>query len=95
MIVDGSVSRSSGEILVLSVCDVRETPGVTILLGQTKVDNVDLVCTVGDPHKEIVGLDVTMDEMARVNVLDSIELFHHINTQSTIRLHQNCEIRCN
>lgn len=36
--------------------------GVTVLLGQTKVDNVDLVTTLANAHEEVVGLDVTVDE---------------------------------
>ena len=43
MCVDGRVSRGSREILVLSVRDVLVAAGVAVLLGQTKVDDVDQV----------------------------------------------------
>lgn len=45
--------------------------GVTVLLGETKVDNVDLVATLADAHEEVVGLDITVDEGLGVNVLDA------------------------
>jgi hypothetical protein len=47
---------------------------VPVLLGQTKIDHVDLVAALADTHEEVVGLDVAVDEVAGVNVLDSGEL---------------------
>ncbi len=38
------------------------------LLGQSEVDDIDLVATFADAHQEIVGLDVMMNEVARVDV---------------------------
>jgi hypothetical protein len=37
---------------------------VAVLLGETEIDDVDLVPTFSDAHQEIVGLDITMDEVA-------------------------------
>lgn len=45
--------------------------GVTVLLGETKVDNIDLVATLADTHEEVIGLDVTVDEGLGVDVLDA------------------------
>lgn len=69
--VDRGVTGSSGEVLVLTVGDVQVRLGVTVLLGETKVDHVDLVSALADAHQEVVGLDVTVNEVARVNVLDA------------------------
>jgi len=69
--VDAGVTSSTGQVLVLTVRDVEVSLGVTVLLGQTKVDNVDLVSTLADSHEEVVGLDVTVDEGLGVNVLDA------------------------
>ena len=44
---------------------------VTVLLGETKVDHIDLVAAFADTHKEIIGLDVSMDKIAGVDVLDT------------------------
>lgn len=45
--------------------------GVTVLLGKTKVDHVDLVTTLADAHQEVVGLDVAVNERLGVDVLDA------------------------
>jgi hypothetical protein len=69
--VDGSVTGGTGEVLVLTVGDVEVSLRVTVLLGETKVDDVDLVSTLANTHKEVVRLDIAVDEVAGVNVLDT------------------------
>jgi hypothetical protein len=44
---------------------------VTILLGQTEVDDIDLVAALANAHEEVVGLDITVDERLGVDVLDA------------------------
>ena len=66
--VDGSVTSRARQVLVLTVRDVEVSLGVTVLLGQTEVDDVDLVAALANTHQEVVGLDVTMDEVTRVDV---------------------------
>jgi hypothetical protein len=48
--------------------------GVAELFGETKVDDVDLVSALPYTHQEIVGLDVAVDKVARVDVLNSRDL---------------------
>jgi hypothetical protein len=48
--------------------------GIAILLGKTEIDDVDLIATLSNSHEEVVGFDVTMDEVARVDVLDTGDL---------------------
>lgn len=43
---------------------------VTVLLGETEIDDVDLIAPLTDAHQEVVRLDVTVDEGLGVNVLD-------------------------
>ena len=50
MSVDTSVSRGAGQILVLSVRDVLVCPCVAVLLGQTKVNDVDEVSLLSQTH---------------------------------------------
>lgn len=69
--VDGGIPGRSGQVLVLSVGNVEVRLGVTVLLGETKVDNIDLVTTLADTHEEVIGLDVTVDEGLGVDVLDA------------------------
>ena len=73
--VDGCVAGSTRQVLVLAVRDVQMGLGVTELLGKTKVNNVDLVAATANAHNEVVGLDIAMDEVARVNVLDARDLW--------------------
>jgi hypothetical protein len=69
--VDTGVTSSTGQVLVLTVRDVEVSLRVTVLLGQTKVDNVDLVSTLADTHEEVIRLNVAVDERLGVDVLDA------------------------
>ena len=68
MRVDAGVASSAGQVLVLPVGNMKVGLWVSELLGQTKVDDVYLVSAFADAHQEVVGLDVTMDEVTRVDV---------------------------
>lgn len=69
--IDGGITSSTGQVLVLAVRDVEVRLRVTILLGQTEIDDVDLVTTLANAHQEVVGFDITMDEGLGVDVLDA------------------------
>ena len=45
--------------------------GVTVLLGNTEINHVDLVSALSNAHQEVVGLDITVDEGLGVDVLDT------------------------
>lgn len=72
--VDGGVTGGTSQVLVLAVGNMEMGLWVTEFLRKTKVDNVDLVATFSNAHQEVVGLDVTMDEVAGVDVLDTRDL---------------------
>ena len=69
--VDASVSSGPSQVLVLTVRDVEVSLWVTIFLGEAKVDDIDLVATFANTHKEVVRFDVPMDEGFGVDVLDA------------------------
>lgn len=69
--VDGGITGSTGQVLVLSVRNVEVSLGVSVLLGQTEIDNVDLVATLANAHEEVVGLDISVNEGLGMDVLDS------------------------
>ena len=75
---------SAGEVLVLSVGDVLPRPVVAVLLGKTKVYQEQLVAVPPDPHQEVVGLDVAVDEVLVVDILDPPD---HLVGQHEDRLH--------
>ena len=67
--VDGGVSGSASEVLALPVGDVLAVP-LDVALGQSEVDEEDLVRGLVEADAEVVGLDVPVDEVAVVDVLD-------------------------
>lgn len=68
--VDAGISSSTRQVLVLTVGDMEVRLWVTVLLGETEIDDIDLITALADAHQEIVGFDVSMDERFRVNILD-------------------------
>jgi hypothetical protein len=50
--------------------DVKMGLQVPELLRETKIDDIDLVATLTDPHEEVVGHDIPVDEVLRVDVLN-------------------------
>jgi hypothetical protein len=62
--VDGGIAGGSSQVLVFSVGDMEMGLGISVLLRETKVNDVDLVTALADTHQEVVGLDITMDEIA-------------------------------
>jgi hypothetical protein len=71
MSVDRCISSSTSQVLVLTVRNVEVSLWVTVLLGQTEIDNIDLVTTLTNTHEEVVWLDITVDEGFGVNVLNA------------------------
>jgi hypothetical protein len=71
MSVDGSISSSTGQVLVLTVWNVEMCLGVAVLLGQTEIDNVDLVSTLANAHEEVIRFDVTVNEGFGVDILNA------------------------
>jgi hypothetical protein len=69
--VDGSITSSTGQILVLPIRDMEVGLWVTVLLGQTEINDIDLVTTLANSHEEVVRLDVTVDEGLGVDVLNA------------------------
>ena len=69
--VDGGISSSTSQVLVLSVRDMEVSLGIAVFLGQTKVNNVNLVAALANAHEEVVWLDITVDEGLGVDVLNS------------------------
>lgn len=69
--VDTGITGSTSQVLVLTVRDMEVSLGVTVLLGETKVDHVDLIATFANAHQKVVRLDITVDEGLGVDVLDA------------------------
>ena len=55
---------------------------IAILLSQAEINNIHLIRSSAKAHKEIVRLDITMQETLWVYILDA--------TYQLVRKHQNC-----
>ena len=60
--VDAGIACSTSQVLVLTIWNMEMGLRVTVLLGQTEIDDIDLVASLSDTHEEVVRLDVTVDE---------------------------------
>lgn len=74
MSVNGGVAGSASQVLILTIRDVLMCAGVTILLSQAKVYDVDQVSLLAKPHQEIIRFNVSVNEVLGVDVLDSANL---------------------
>lgn len=54
--VDRGVSSSTRQVLVLTVGDVKVSLGVSVLLGKSEIDDVDLVASLADAHQAVVDI---------------------------------------
>jgi len=62
--VDGGVMGHASQALVLPVWDMKMCLQVSELLCETKIDDIDLIATLANPHKKVVRLYVLMNEVA-------------------------------
>ena len=74
MCVDASISGGSCQVLVFPVRDVLMSSGITVLLGQAKVNDVDKIAFLPQPHEKIIGLHVSVNEILGMDVLNSTDL---------------------
>ena len=85
--VDRSITGSSSEVLALSVGNVFSI-SLDVTLGESKVDQEDLVTGLVESGTEVIGLDVTVEEVPVVHVLDTgdhlvYEHEHSLETELT------------
>jgi len=64
----------AGQVLVLLVRDMKMCLQVSELLCETEINDIDLIPTLADPHKEVVRLYVPMDEVARMDIFNARDL---------------------
>ena len=71
MRVDGGISGSASQVLVLSIRNVEMRLGIAVLLGQTKINHVNLITPLPNAHEEVIRFDISVDKRLCVDVLDS------------------------
>lgn len=68
--VDARVTSSPSETVVLTIWNMGVRLRVSVLLGQTKIDNIDLIPSLAHAHQEIVGFYITVNKGFGVDVFD-------------------------
>jgi hypothetical protein len=76
MCVDTHVTSSTGQRFPLTVRDVLLGLGITVLLGHTEINHVNDIGGFGPgpANKEVVRLDISVDEVLLVNRLNARKL---------------------
>lgn len=74
MRVHTGVASCTRQILSVAVWNVLARLGLTESLGETKVNDINEVLLLADANEEVVWFDVSMQEVARVNELKSLQL---------------------
>ena len=74
MSIHRSISSSAGQVFAVTVGNMLASLGVSESLGQTKIDDIDIMLLLSDTDKEIIGLDISVKEVSRVDKFDSLEL---------------------
>lgn len=72
--VDAGVSSGPREVLVLSIGDVLVRSRITILLCKTKINYIHKIPLLAKSHEKVVGFYVSMNEVLRVDELNSSDL---------------------
>ena len=71
--IDGHVSCCSTQTLSLSVWDMLLCFRVSVLFGHSEIDDMNDIrgFSTGTTNKEVVGFDVSVDQVTVVDGLDS------------------------
>ena len=74
--VDTHVAGCAGQRLPLAIRDMLLSFGISVLLGHAEINNMDNISSlsVRAANKEVIGLDVTVDQVLLVDRLDSRKL---------------------
>ncbi len=69
--VDACITSSASQVLVLTIWDMEVGLRVTVFLGQSKINHVDLVPALSNTHEEVVRLNITVDERLGMDILNT------------------------
>lgn len=67
------VSRSSGQILTVAIWDMFSGLRVSEAFSETKVNHVHIMLLLANSDQKIVWLDVSMQEMPRMDEFDTLK----------------------
>ena len=70
MRVDRGIPGGAGKIFTLAVLDVFSV-SLDVPLGESEIEDEDLVGGLVEANAKVIGFDVSVDEVAVVDVLDA------------------------
>lgn len=87
------IAGSAGQVFAISIGDMLACLRVTESFGEAEVDYVDVVLLFANSDQKVVRLDVSVEEVARVDKLDSLQLSKDVrarlDTYHLICKHEN------
>ena len=67
----------------MAVWNICTCIGIPKLLRESEIDDVNQVCMLASAHDNIAGFEVTVNEVARMDILQATELIHSNLVQVT------------
>jgi len=69
--VERSIARRTNQIFVRLTRDMNEGDFIAISVCKPEVDDVDQMALVMSAYEKVIGFDVTVDVMSRMDVFDA------------------------
>lgn len=73
MRINGGIPGCASQILAVTIRNMLASLGVSEALGKTEINNIDVVLLFADSNEEIVGFDISMQEMSRMYELNALK----------------------
>ena len=91
--VDAHVTRCARQRLAFPVRNVLLRLWITVLFGHAKIDDVDDISglRLWTANKEVVGLDIAVDQVLLVDSLDTGQLHKVLRQQSSAKRGHYCQ----
>ena len=64
--INARIASGARQILVFLVWDMEMGSGVSVLFGESKVNDIDLISAPPQAHQEIIWLNVSMEKVFRM-----------------------------
>ena len=69
--IDACITSSTRQVLVLTIWDMEMGFRVTVFLGQSEINHVDLVSALSNTHEKIIRFNITVDERFGMNIFNT------------------------
>ena len=63
MSIDAGITCCPGKVFIFSVWDVLVRASISVFLCQSKVNNINKVSFLAEPHQKVIRLNVSVNEI--------------------------------